>query len=102
MFTVFAVTLALFPSISVKIETSCSEFPPTLFIPYMFILFNLFDLVGRTSAGWIDLIPKEYLVIASLGRLIFVPLFLLCDIAGSRMGHVMFDGAGARLPLLLA
>lgn len=53
---VFAVTIAVFPALTALIETgqSCSTFPTALFTPYLFVLFNVFDLIGRTTAGVIQ------------------------------------------------
>jgi solute carrier family 29 (equilibrative nucleoside transporter), member 1/2/3 len=88
----FAVTLALFPSITVLIESSqqCSSnatrFNNDLFIPFMFLLFNLFDFIGRLFAGVSKLgLTPDTVWIVALCRVIFFPLFLFCNVSGSRL-----------------
>lgn len=63
---------------------------PTIF--QTTVMFNLLDLVGRTGAGFAQLVSKELLPFAATARLLFVPLFALCNVEGSRL-HVVFQGA---------
>lgn len=88
----FAVTLALFPSITVLIESSqqcssnASRFNNDLFIPFMFLLFNLFDFIGRVFAGVNQLgLTPNTVWIAVACRVIFIPLFLFCNVSGSQL-----------------
>lgn len=88
----FAVTLALFPSVTVLIQSSqqcesnATRFNNDLFIPFMFLLFNLFDFVGRVFAGINQLgLTSDTVWIAVLCRVIFVPLFLFCNVSGSKL-----------------
>lgn len=58
---IFAVTLALFPSIAVTIksERAGTNYGDRLFIPiYCFLMFNVADLCGRTLAGMVKF-PSE-------------------------------------------
>ncbi|XP_064093160.1 equilibrative nucleoside transporter 1-like [Macrobrachium nipponense] len=81
---VFFVTLAAFPVLCVKIiSTSSNEnWRNVYFQPVStFLLFNVGDYVGRLSAGLI-LWPRKgswILYLMVLGRLVFIPLFLLCN-----------------------
>lgn len=88
----FAVTLAMFPSITVLIQSSqqCSSnatrFNNDLFVPFFFLLFNLFDFCGRILAGINQLgFTADTVWIAVACRVIFIPLFLFCNISGSQL-----------------
>lgn len=87
----FAVTLASFPVFTGKIvsvrdpDTSSRIFQPAAFIPLGFLFWNVGDLAGRTF----PLIPGLNLVhmpktvfTAAILRVLFVPLYLLCNIKG--------------------
>ena len=91
VFLVFFVTLALFPSTTVHIvsvsrcETN-SVFFNQAFVPFQFLLFNLGDWGGRTLAGHIPsrfLVPSDQLGLYAAARVMFFPLFLLCNVDGS-------------------
>lgn len=87
----FTVTISLFPSLTVFIEStqkckSSDRFYNDLFVPFLFLLFNLFDFCGRVTAGLITpLFNQKNIWIGSVARLIFVPLFLLCNISDSTL-----------------
>jgi len=92
VFTCFAVTLALFPTITSRIESQdrCEEgsnrFFNDLFVPFSFLMFNLFDFVGRVVPGFFDVDEKALkrgTVTFSLLRFVFFPLFLLCNVKGT-------------------
>lgn len=87
----FTVTIATFPVFTAVIEsvrppsTSSRLFSPACFIPLAFLVWNIGDLAGRL----LPLIPKLSLVrhtplafVISLSRVVFVPLYLLCNIRG--------------------
>ena len=91
----FAVTLTVFPGVTSKI-TSCSPSSPlttTYFTPVTcFLLFNFGDFVGRSVAGSVQLISKRWLVVLSVARVIFIPLFLMCNyIPDERTSAVWFN-----------
>lgn len=107
----FTITLAVFPSLTANIYSMQAKAyedggaikytanPPEgrfygdLFVPiYCFLLFNLFDFAGRTLAGRYILIPTRWLFTASCCRVIFVPLFLLCNLVevGESLVPVVF------------
>lgn len=92
VFLCFAVTM-VFPVFTQEIlsvrdpSTSPRLFQRASFIPFAFLLWNAGDLTGRL----LTLIPQlrlmQYpraLFIFSLVRLMFVPLYLLCNIRGRR------------------
>lgn len=95
----FAVTIALFPSITVLIESEnkCDDgnrFFNDLWVPFMFVVFNFFDLIGRLCAGSIPhLFTATNIWIPVSCRLIFSPLFLLCNVYGSQLTAVFTSDA---------
>ena len=96
----FLVTLALFPSVTVLIESekycdsNATRFNNDLWIPFYFTLFNLTDLIGRLGApmyAWI-ITPENVWQFASL-RVVFIPLFLLCNVSDSQLPLVFKSDA---------
>lgn len=87
----FAVTLASFPVFTGQIvsvrdpDTSSRIFQPAAFIPLGFLFWNIGDLAGRTFPliPALNLVPFPKMVFsASVLRILFVPLYLLCNIKG--------------------
>ncbi|GMH71456.1 hypothetical protein TrLO_g3897 [Triparma laevis f. longispina] len=93
VFMSFAVTLALFPTITSRIESeskcdSDNRFYNDLFVPFSFLMFNTFDFFGRVIPGFFSTSNKTLqrgTVIASLIRFVFFPLFLLCNVKGTEL-----------------
>lgn len=92
----FVVTIGLFPSIIVQISStqrcrSTNRLSNDMFLPTLFLLFNLFDCIGRSMAG---LVYGYFHLYALFGmavlRVIFFPLFLLCNIESSSL-PVIFE-----------
>ncbi|KAK2146729.1 hypothetical protein LSH36_587g01005 [Paralvinella palmiformis] len=89
VFLVFLVTLSCFPAITSRIfstdldNDNPSAWASKYFIPVTcFLLFNVTDLVGRTLAGLMQW-PHEgsiLLPVLCILRVVFIPLFLLCNI----------------------
>ncbi|XP_076060771.1 equilibrative nucleoside transporter 1-like isoform X2 [Oratosquilla oratoria] len=81
---IFTVTLSSFPALCVKISSTSEnyEWKSKYFQPVAtFLLFNIGDYLGRQCAGWI-MWPRRgskilYVLVAV--RVIFIPLFLLCN-----------------------
>lgn len=108
---VYTVSIVLFPSLIVRISSinSCksehySRFYNDLFIPLVFVVFNLFDFIGRLLAGYIKLgLTGSNIWVASLARVVFIPLLLLCNIKGSHLPLVFnYDYMALVLIILLA
>ena len=83
VFSVFAVTLSIFPSLTVhqRSVSPCSSnllYSNEAFVPLLFLCFNLFDFVGRSLAGMFQIIKINHLLIHSFIRVIYFPLFLFC------------------------
>ena len=80
---VFVITIGIFPATISKLSIgnhSSTGFY-SIYIPFLFWLFNLGDVLGRaTPAFYFYPFHINTLWIASLSRVIFVPLFLLCDL----------------------
>lgn len=87
----FGVTIGIFPSLIVLLEStskcvSTSRASNDLFIPFFFCSFNLFDFLGRLTAGTIKTnFSKNQILATSLSRIVFFPLFLLCNISNSQL-----------------
>ena len=87
---VFCVTLTMFPAIISKIESVnqgdgskwTNELFPTL---VCFLIFNCGDWCGRIIAGYIQIVSSTGvgLPLLCLSRIVFIPLFLLCNIKNS-------------------
>ena len=98
VFFAMLTTLCLFPSITEHLTSiyrcihTSTRWENDLFIPIQFLLFNLFDFIGRIIAGWVPLsVYYQYIVLyISLSRILFLPLFLLCNVEGSQW-PVVFD-----------
>ncbi|KAJ8605531.1 hypothetical protein CTAYLR_000076 [Chrysophaeum taylorii] len=98
VFVIFAVTLATFPTLTALARAAHhaddddgdgSRFRE-LFVPLLFLEFNLFDFFGRSAAPLfkpLTLRPKALLV-ASCLRVFFVPLVALGTLAGGRYNHL--------------
>eukprot|EP00981_Chlorochromonas_danica_P010864 scaffold3486_cov185-Ochromonas_danica.AAC.11 len=95
----FSVTIGLFPSLTVFIEStenckSSNRFYNDLFTPFMFLLFNLFDFIGRVSAGvFRNVFTTKNIWMAPVARTVFFPLFLLCNITDSKLPVVFNNDA---------
>lgn len=90
IFITFSITL-IFPvfaatTVSVNSGSSNILFQSKIFIPFIFFVWNLGDLLGRIFCGWKGIIqsiffvknPKKLFTYAWL-RLLFIPLFLTCN-----------------------
>ena len=95
----FTVTIAIFPSLIVLEQSTgyCdgnNRFSNDLFVPFMFLMFNLFDWAGRASGEWYTLgLTPTNIWIACLARVIFFPLFLLSNVSNSRLPVVFNNDA---------
>jgi len=86
----FAITLALFPTTTIFLqsENKCKSeqrFYNDLYVPFFFLLFNLFDFTGRIVAGMKPVFNAKNIWIPAVSRLVFVPLFLLSDLSNSQL-----------------
>ncbi|KMP10006.1 hypothetical protein CIRG_09239 [Coccidioides immitis RMSCC 2394] len=93
MFITFAATMA-FPVFTAEIHSVReAESPPpsrifqaAAFIPLGFLFWNSGDLLGRMSAGlpMLNKLTRRpfLLFVSSLARILFVPLYLMCNIRG--------------------
>ncbi|TRM68483.1 nucleoside transporter-domain-containing protein [Schizophyllum amplum] len=79
---VFVVTLSVFPPITISVEPVNPSFHPLLFSAVHFLMFGLGDFIGRYMLSYPRLViwDARRLLVLSLARTLFVPLFLLCNI----------------------
>ena len=91
VFLTFAITM-FFPVFTSRIlsvrdpATAPRLFQPATFIPLGFFFWNLGDLIGRASPALPSLRlthRPRLLFILSIARLVFIPLYLLCNIGGN-------------------
>ncbi|XP_076249264.1 NADPH-dependent diflavin oxidoreductase 1 isoform X2 [Calliopsis andreniformis] len=81
-FFVFFVTLALFPSVQSDIQRSDPNFVVSedYYSTVMcFLTFNITALIGSSIASLIHWPSKKYLMIPVVLRVLYIPLFLLCN-----------------------
>ncbi|KAL4141148.1 hypothetical protein PRNP1_014270 [Phytophthora ramorum] len=82
-FFIFIVTLGVFPGITSAIKSVQPDkglFFDTLFTPFTLILFNTSDFVARLSASWWPPLGQKKVLLASIARLMFFPLLMLCNL----------------------
>lgn len=96
----FLVTIGLFPSLTVFLESAqrCdnihNRFTNDLYVPFFFVMFNLFDLLGRLAAGAFNhIFTAQNIWMPAAARIIFFPMFLLCNISGSQLPVVFKNDA---------
>ncbi|RIA99256.1 nucleoside transporter-domain-containing protein [Glomus cerebriforme] len=98
---VFAVTLSVFPSITASIKSTVKDENKSkfhqdyLFIPLHFLIFNLGDYGGRflPSLQFFNITDSVKLARMSIARIIFLPIFLMCnvDVSGMRILPLMIN-----------
>jgi equilibrative nucleoside transporter 1/2/3 len=96
VFMVFFVSLGAFPAITSMIHSmhpTKGRFFQELFIPFTFVLWNAGDFVGRQASSCCNRWSGSNLVVASVTRLAFFPLFMFCNLQndhGQTLSHVLF------------
>uniref|UniRef100_A0A671SMS9 Equilibrative nucleoside transporter 1-like n=1 Tax=Sinocyclocheilus anshuiensis TaxID=1608454 RepID=A0A671SMS9_9TELE len=97
---VFTITIGVFPAVTVDVKTTVSchncsvSFTDTYFIPVScFLLFNLMDWAGRSLTAVCMWPGKDsiWLPILVIARLVFVPLFVLCNVQPRHYLPVVFS-----------
>jgi len=85
VFLVFVVTLMIFPGFTVSIpnydpKLGPKELGPNSTLPTVNIaIFQLLDFVGRTLPRWFVIIPKRFLLVPTLFRFAFIPLWMMMN-----------------------
>lgn len=85
---VFPIYTQLILSVRPEDSTSTSTpriLKPDVFIPLGFLIWNIGDLAGRIICGWEKLTLTESpkaLALAATARLVFLPLYAMCNIRG--------------------
>ncbi|KAM4750609.1 equilibrative nucleoside transporter 2-like isoform 2-T2 [Anableps anableps] len=87
---VFAVTLSVFPVITVRVKTVYTEntdWDNVFTCVCCFIVFNLMDLAGRSAPSLFQWPSKQSRLFpaAVLSRLLFIPLLMMCNIPDSKL-----------------
>jgi len=85
--SIYIVTLGCFPALTVLVEpthNTGSVWQTTYFVPTCcFLLYNIGDFIGRFLSCHIPHLPRHLALLASLLRVVFLPLFLFCNLAPS-------------------
>ncbi|EIW82515.1 hypothetical protein CONPUDRAFT_54014 [Coniophora puteana RWD-64-598 SS2] len=84
----FSITLAVFPAITVQIQSTNPSTHPLLFVATHFLVFNIGDLLGRYSCSIPQLViwSARRILTISLLRTLFIPVFLACNVQGLSSG----------------
>ncbi|XP_051503872.1 equilibrative nucleoside transporter 1-like [Myxocyprinus asiaticus] len=82
---VFTITIGTFPAITVDVKSAVANGGDweTYFIPVScFLLFNVMDWAGRSLTAWCMWPGKDsiWLPILVIARVVFVPLFVFCNV----------------------
>ncbi|NWI23372.1 S29A1 protein, partial [Sula dactylatra] len=93
---VFTVTIGVFPSITAKVSTVLGEGNrwSLYFIPVScFLLFNVFDWTGRSLTALFTWPGKDSCLLPVMValRIIFIPLFMLCNVQPRQYLPVLFS-----------
>ncbi|XP_018595754.1 equilibrative nucleoside transporter 1a isoform X2 [Scleropages formosus] len=94
---VFTITIGVFPAVTVDAQSTVATDRATYFIPVScFLVFNLMDWAGRSLTALCMWPGKDSILlpILVLVRLIFVPLFMLCNIKPREYLPVVFENDG--------
>ncbi|OCH95953.1 hypothetical protein OBBRIDRAFT_787800 [Obba rivulosa] len=79
---VFAITLSVFPPLTVSVRPTNPATHPLLFSTVHFLIFNVGDFLGRYLCSFPRLLvwSARRLLTLSFARTLFIPLFLMCNI----------------------
>jgi len=103
---VFAITLSVFPPITVSIQSTNPATHPLLFSAIHFLVYNIGDFLGRFLCSVPRLLvwSSKRLLSLALARTLFIPLFLMCNVQWSTpapMGPIITSDFLFMLILLL-
>lgn len=78
---VYVITLAIFPVITITIQSTNPNTHPLLFTAIHFLIFNLGDFFGRYICSFPSVITwsAARILAFSIVRTLFIPIFLLCN-----------------------
>lgn len=87
---VFAVTLSVFPVITVRVQTVYKEnkaWVKVFTCVCCFIVFNVMDVVGRSTPYLVQWPARQSRLFpaAVLSRVVFVPLLMMCNVQDSKL-----------------
>uniref|UniRef100_A0A3B4AFY0 Solute carrier family 29 member 2 n=1 Tax=Periophthalmus magnuspinnatus TaxID=409849 RepID=A0A3B4AFY0_9GOBI len=101
---IFAVTLSVFPAVTVRVQTVYVENQTWVFTCVCcFIVFNVMDMVGR-SIPYLVQWPGEnsrFFPVLVVARVVFVPLLMMCNIKNSKLSVLFSHDAAFSLLMAL-
>ena len=97
----FAVTLALFPGLTVRIaaahnpadKTCQGVFSFGVWTSFLFLVFNMGDTLGRQLTLWKHLVRPGRAWWLAVGRIVFIPLMLACNLRSPERTTTSSQGA---------
>lgn len=92
IFFVYFITLALFPALLAAIVSNTSLAGKYFTVVWCFLSFNLFAMMGNIAVDFFPhLIREQYLWMWVVGRSLFIPYFVFCNVkADTRTAPVFF------------
>ncbi|ELR21496.1 Solute carrier family 29 (nucleoside transporters), member 1, putative [Acanthamoeba castellanii str. Neff] len=78
VFTIFFVSLSLFPGMTAQIHTATHSLSQEWFVILMIFNFQIFDFIGRTLPKFFILFSARWLWVPTFARCAFFALFILC------------------------
>lgn len=96
---IYWITLSVFPAICVLALSqnykNGDSWNQIFFLPICcFLLFNVSDFVGRTICKWISISSRWLLLLISFIRIVYIPLFMMCDTHPRSYLPVIFGDIG--------
>ncbi|CCA65563.2 Equilibrative nucleoside transporter 1 [Caenorhabditis elegans] len=102
---VLIVTLAAYPGLTSLVHSTSRNHTWNSYFSAVasFLLYNVGDLIGRSSANSLRLSPK-YLLIISFLRFALIPMIAMCNVAPRAHTHALipYDGVFVLLVILLS
>lgn len=84
---IFVITLAIFPALTARVQSTGKSIPSIVFVALHFFIFNLGDLMGRSLPS---IVPRIFLfqrmkiiALLCLLRTVFIPLVEYCNVTAS-------------------
>uniref|UniRef100_A0A7S0L5P3 Equilibrative nucleoside transporter n=1 Tax=Coccolithus braarudii TaxID=221442 RepID=A0A7S0L5P3_9EUKA len=73
----YSITIGLFPALTGMLATSSHNSAwEELYVPFLFVVFNLGDVIGRNSPACVMLDDPGLVLLVAILRIIFIPLFI--------------------------
>ncbi|EFP01031.1 hypothetical protein GCK72_001412 [Caenorhabditis remanei] len=102
---VLIVTLAAYPGLTSLVHSTSRNHTWNSYFSAVasFLLYNVGDLIGRSSANSLRL-PRKYLLVIAFFRFLLIPMIAMCNVSPRSHTHAMipYDGVFVLLVILLS